>query len=603
MEAEYPPAGDIRKLMDENPLPQLPAATVAAATAAIEAGGHEAVDKHVEDAVRALNEALAAGDTAALAAVFFQEQAFFRDTLVLTYDTRTFISPHLAAAALLETTRLRQMSPACFTVQRPAVYLQVLPGLVFIDASLTFHTDAPGATGSGRVLLVPVLTASSNVVAWKIWILSTQLDSFDAFCMDESRLTKPLVDPVQSEGPIETDVIIIGGGNAGVALGSRLKALDVRHLIVEKNAQPGDNWAKRYDNVHFHTPTSLSSMPYIDYDKELQSPHLLTRDELASQVKRFVQTIPLNILYQTTVRSTRLDSRTGQWTVILSTAGGKTRTLVAKHLVQATGLGSQVPNKPKIKVEAPFSGADLHSATFKNASELHARGVRSVAVIGLGIYDVIGVAAGDRMSLTLPSFVDGHMSQRLFAQLASAEPNRYAKLATAGFPVIDSCDANASLMHHVLERAGGHYIDIGGTKLLADGRAAVRARVEPVAYTSTGLRLSDGSMLDVDAIVWCTGFADRDVRCVAESILGGDVTDDVADEPYILGPSAIAARLDAIWGVDAEGEIRGIWKRHSRLPTYWFMGGQTQQHRAFSRTLALQLKAALSGILPLAYRG
>ena len=54
--------------------------------------------------------------------------------------------------------------------------------------------------------------------------------------------------------------------------------------------------------------------------------------------------------------------------------------------------------------------------------------------------------------------------------------------------------------------------------------------------------------------------------------------------------------------IDSEGEVRGMWKRHLRMENYWVMGGYTQQHRWHSRTVALQIKAALEGILPPAYR-
>jgi hypothetical protein len=39
----------------------------------------------------------------------------------------------------------------------------------------------------------------------------------------------------------------------------------------------------------------------------------------------------------------------------------------------------------------------------------------------------------------------------------------------------------------LLEKAGGHYVDGGGTKLLEEGKAGIKADVEPVAYTATGL--------------------------------------------------------------------------------------------------------------------
>lgn len=176
--------------------------------------------------------------------------------------------------------------------------------------------------------------------------------------------------------------------------------------------------------------------------------------------------------------------------------------------------------------------------------------------------------------------------------MASQEPDRYAKLAAAGFPVLDSrLDHGTDLLHHLLERAGGHYVDTGATELLAEGKCGIKANVEPVAFTETGLRFSDGSTMDADAIIWCTGFADTNVRAVTAEVLGGR-------------PNAedMASRLDATWGLDEEGEVRGLWKRQLKIDNYWVMAGYTSQHRWHSKTLALQIKAELEGILPPAYR-
>lgn len=226
----------------------------------------------------------------------------------------------------------------------------------------------------------------------------------------------------------------------------------------------------------------------------------------------------------------------------------------------------------------------------------------------LGAYD-FGVEAADKLFLTLPTVVASQLNHDLFAQFASKEPDRYAALAAAGFPVVDSSDPDSALMHNLLERAGGHYVDVGGTNLLAEGKAGVKAGVEPIAYTATGLRFSDGSTIDADAVVWCTGFADLDARATAAEILAGGAPvngnaddDGEAKNKNSLGPREIASRIDATWGIDAEGEVRGVWKRHLRLDNYWVMGGYTQQHRWHSHTLALQIKAALEGVLPPAYR-
>jgi hypothetical protein len=228
--------------------------------------------------------------------------------------------------------------------------------------------------------------------------------------------------------------------------------------------------------------------------------------------------------------------------------------------------------------------------------------------MSLGAYD-FGVEAADNLFLSLPSSIDGQLARGLFAVFASQEPKRYAALEAAGFPVLDSSHPTSALMHNLIEKAGGHYVDVGGTKLIEEGKVGVKAGVEPVAYTATGLRFSDGSALDADAIVWCTGFSDGNLRNTAAEILGGSSEPNGTvngtingDSKHLLGPQELAERVDSTWGIDSEGEIRGMWKRHLRLDNFWVMGGYTQQHRWHSRTLALQIKAALAGVLPPAYR-
>lgn len=234
----------------------------------------------------------------------------------------------------------------------------------------------------------------------------------------------------------------------------------------------------------------------------------------------------------------------------------------------------------------------------------------------LGAYDA-GVQAGDENFMTVPSVVDAQLAKGLFAFLASQEPNRYDALAAKGFPVVTALDPQASLMHNLVERAGGHYMDHGGTKLIVDGHVQVKAGVEPVAYTSTGIKFSDGSTLDADAVIWCTGYRDTNVRDVALEILSsgndkassdgtpaaGETTTKSDSSGEILGPAEIAARIEPTWGIDMEGEIRGLWKRQAQLDdNFWMAGGYTSLHRWHSRTLALQIKAALEGKLPPAYR-
>ncbi|KAK3306767.1 uncharacterized protein B0T15DRAFT_492292 [Chaetomium strumarium] len=629
---EYPSAADVRKMMARHPLP-----IVLDGSVPEEARTGNGPTRQALVMLRKLNAALASDDAKALENCFLPGQAYWKDTLALTWHLRTFTSPGVIAASLLQTKTLRALV-GDIKLEGDAQFIPATPVLQFIDFSLLFETKSPAARCSGRMLLLPVKQAGTT--EWKIWILSTWLDTLDGHPEDETLLHLPGRE-LNGLEDFTTDVFIIGGGNAAVALAARLKAMGVESVMAERNPQPGDNWALRYECLRFHVPTEYADLPYMPYDNELRSPHLLSRDELAEQVRRYVKTFNLNMITSAKILSTAFDQAAKQWLIKFQTPTGQ-HTAVSRHLVQATGIGSRKPYIPPMANEDLFRGIVLHSAQYRRAAELQKQGAKSVLVVGSAstAFDVIqdchaaglqttmvvrsrtyilpleyvcdkrglgayerGAELCDKLFMAMPTWVDAHLACGLFAQLAAEEPDRYSALAAAGFPFIDSRHPEAVLAHHLVERAGGHYIDIGGTKLIAERRVGLKAGVEPVAYTETGLRFSDGSTADADVVVWCTGFADKDARRTAAEILGGGsagTRDEVG--PNVLGPVEIAARLDATWGVDAEGEIRGMWKRQLRVDNYWIMGGHTQQHRWYSRILALQIKAEKEGILPPAYR-
>ncbi|KAM0550363.1 hypothetical protein ACHAO7_005493 [Fusarium culmorum] len=565
-------AGDLRTLFDEHPIPVISPKTVNLISFKTR---HELEQASV--VVDMFNTALTNNDAAALQACFFPAQGYWKDSLALTYHLRTFRRPKVIAKCLLETKAAIQ----CNSVWKleGAVFVPATPVLQFIDVSLSFRTESPAATCGARVLLLPTEN-SGEEIEWKIWILSTNLENLDIHPEDTSLLQNP--------GPglggiekIETDVFIIGGGNSAASLSARLKAFGVESVMAERNANVGDNWALRYDCMKFHVPTSFAEMPYLNYQDEFQGDHLLSKDELADHLRRFVSCFKLDVITSAKIQSTAYNKLTNQWKIkgvksVLIVGSANTAFDVLEDCHAAGLQVTMVVRSPTYIVPLDY---------MKNK-------------MSLGAYD-FGVAAADRMLLTLPTEISGQLARNLFRILASQEPDRYAALQKAGFPVLDSAESNQALYSNLIERAGGHYVDIGGTELLAQGRAGVKAGVEPVAFTGRGLRFSDGSTADADAVIWCTGYADHDVRDMAVEILGAD--EGVHDE-NTLGPQEIAARVDAAWGVDSEGEIRGMWKRHPRLENYWIMGGFTQQHRWYSRVLALQIKASLEGILPEAYR-
>lgn len=129
--------------MAENPLPTVPAGTVSPESMA----GSEATVQ-AKAVLDSLNAAIAAKDPGAVAACFYSSQAWWKDSLALTYQLRTFKTPDVVAQALLETVDLRGCGK--FSVQGEAVFIPATPFLVShsaycprISSRLTFRALTP----------------------------------------------------------------------------------------------------------------------------------------------------------------------------------------------------------------------------------------------------------------------------------------------------------------------------------------------------------------------------------------------------------------------------------------------------------------------------
>lgn len=112
---------------------------------------------------------------------------------------------------------------------------------------------------------------------------------------------------------------------------------------------------------------------------------------------------------------------------------------------------------------------------------------------------------------------------------------------------------------------------MGCSSLIASGAVKVKSGVEIVKVLPIGMEFSDGSTLEADEIVFATGY--QNMRTQTRTIFGDEVADKVND----------------VWGLDSEGEIRSMWRR-SGHEGFWFMGGNLALCRFYSRLLALQIK-------------
>jgi putative flavoprotein involved in K+ transport len=197
-----------------------------------------------------------------------------------------------------------------------------------------------------------------------------------------------------------------------------------------------------------------------------------------------------------------------------------------------------------------------------------------------GLYEEGGppVEDADLMLSSFPFPVVGQLHVGATKVLAEMDAELLAGLEGAGFK-LDFGEDGSGLFMKLLTRGGGFYIDVGASTLIAEGKIKIKRGVGIERLERDGVVFTDGTTLPADIVVLATGY--QNMRESARVLLGDDVAD----------------RCQPVWGLDHEGELRTIWRR-SGHPGLWFMGGNLQQARTYSKFLALQIKAIEEGLIP-----
>jgi putative flavoprotein involved in K+ transport len=418
-------------------------------------------------------------------------------------------------------------------------------------------------------------------------------------------------------------VVIIGGGQGGLALGARLRRLGVPAIIIEKNARAGDSWRNRYKSLCLHDPVWYDHLPYLPFPDHW--PVFAPKDKIGDWLESYTKVMELNYWTKSTCQSAQYDEAAGTWTVTVDRDGEKV-VLKPQHLVLATGQ-SGVPNIPDLPGMDRFKG-DLHHSskhpgpdaykgkkalivgsnnsahdiaaalweagadvTMIQRSSTHVSKSDSLMDIALGpLYSEQAVANGvttDKADLIFASIPYGMLpavQKPGCDEMRKRDAAFYDRLEKAGFKLDFGAD-DTGLFLKYLRRGSGYYIDVGASELVADGKIKL-AHGQVSEVTENGLKLDDGTELTGDLIVFATGYGS--MNGWAAQLISQDVADKVgkcwglgSDTPKDPGP----------W----EGELRNMWKP-TQQQALWFHGGNLHQSRHYSQFLALQLKARQVGM-------
>ena len=223
--------------------------------------------------------------------------------------------------------------------------------------------------------------------------------------------------------PFET--VIIGGGQAGLAVGYELARRGRRFVILDERQQTGDSWRSRWDSLSLITPARFSALPGMRFPGPA-SGHP-TMDEVADYVEMYARHFALPVRHG--IHVDRLSRADGSFVIESGNA-----TFGAENVVVATGA-FQTPNIPPFASELAPDIVQLHSSDYRRPSALP---TGDALVVGAGnsgaeiAYEVAPLWFFANHVLTTGTPIGRRMRSKLLSAGAPLESVKSKDLAAAG---------------------------------------------------------------------------------------------------------------------------------------------------------------------------
>jgi putative flavoprotein involved in K+ transport len=286
------------------------------------------------------------------------------------------------------------------------------------------------------------------------------------------------------------DVVVIGGGQAGLSVGYHLQRRGLRFVILDAADRVGDAWRKRWDSLRLFTPAKLNGLDGMRFPGPPND--CPTKDEMADYLESYAARF--NLPVKTGTRVERLTQRDGAFVV---TTGD--RELVADQVVVAMA-NYQAHRLPAFSSELRPDIVQLHSSDYRNPGQLRPGGVLIVGAGNSGA-EIARELAGDRpiwvagpSTGEAPIRMDSFASRALLTRLLMRVV--FHRVLTIRTPM------GRKVRPKMMSR-GTPLIRVKAKDLLAAGAE----RVARVIAVRDGLPvLQDGRVLEPANVIWCTGF-------------------------------------------------------------------------------------------------
>lgn len=279
------------------------------------------------------------------------------------------------------------------------------------------------------------------------------------------------------------DAVVIGGGQAGLAMGRELVQRGLDTLILEASPVVGSAWRGRWDSLRLFTPAGHSALPGLPFPGDPD--HHPTRDEVVRYLEAYVTAFDLPVALDEPVR--RVGRADGD-TLEVRTDHGR---YLARNVVVAIGP-FQRPRVPALATLLPPSVHQLHSSEYRSPDRLPAG---PVLVVG-----------------------GGNSGVQIAAQLAATHPTTLAvgsrlprlPLRLLGRSIFDWLSRAGMMDVPVTSRLGrhasGHELLIGDTPRTVARKHGVRPVGRVTGVDGASLTTADGERTAPTTVVWATGY-------------------------------------------------------------------------------------------------
>lgn len=277
------------------------------------------------------------------------------------------------------------------------------------------------------------------------------------------------------------DVLVIGGGQSGLASGYHLKQRGLSFLILEASGEAAGSWPNYYDSLKLFSPAKYSSLPGLS----IPSPgdRYPNRDEVVQYLKNYASHFQLPIAFYQRVE--QVSKEVGVFQVRTTTG----EIYTAHNVICATGSFNK-PYIPSIPSQKDFNGTIIHSALYKTPDPFRNQ---SVIVVGRGNSAVqIAMELADKANTTLA-----------VREPVSLVPQRFLGKDIHFWFIITGVDSHWRIGRSLANASS--VMDLDGYKQrLKNGNP--KQKIMFTSFYEDGVIWPDGSKEKVDSVIFATGF-------------------------------------------------------------------------------------------------